>query len=110
MAAFNAALASAVSYGVISTTGAAQLQSQTSGATDATVQALTTQINQLMATTPSSALTAAGAVATPATAVATSTSWWDGTTTIFGATVGNPMLVIGAGLAAVGLWAAFKKK
>jgi hypothetical protein len=111
MAAFNAALANAVAYGVISTQGAAQLQSQTSNATDATVQALTAQINQLLATTPSAALTAAGATTTPAsTAVTPSTSWWSGSTTLFGSTISNSTLAIGASLAAVALWAAFKKK
>ena len=112
MAAFNAALSQAVSYGVISTTGAASLQAQANGASDATVQALTAQINQLLATTPSAALTAAGAstsTATPTTATA-STSWWSGSTTLLGATVSNSTLAIGAGLAAVALWAAFKKK
>ena len=111
MAAFNAALALAVSYGVISSQGASQLQAQASGASDATVQGLTAQINSLLASTPSAALTAAGATAAaPATTAAASTSWWSGSTSLFGSTVSNSTLAIGAGLAAVALWAAFKKK
>ena len=44
------------------------------------------------------------------TAATTSTSWWSGSTSLFGTTVSNSTLAIGAGLAAVALWAAFKKK
>ena len=109
MATFNAALAQAVAMGVITTQQASQYQAMASGQTDATVTGLTQQINQMVSATTSAA---AGPQDTSAVASAatTSTSWWDGSTTVFGSVVSNSTLAIGAGLAAVALWAAFKKK
>jgi hypothetical protein len=112
MAAFNAALASAVSFGVITPQGAAALQAQAAGASDAIVRSLTAQISQQMASTPSAASVAAGGSAASSAAASSEApaSWWDASTTIFGKSISNPILVIGAGLAAVGIWAAAKKK
>ena len=111
MQAFYAALSQAVSSGVVSTTQAAQLESQAAGQNDQAVQQLILQINNMLITTPSAALaTATGATAAAATTSAASTSWWSGSTTLFGTTVSNPVIAIGAGLIAVVGYALFRKK
>jgi hypothetical protein len=108
LAAFQQALENAAALGVISTTEAAQYNSAADTATDAQLQQLTAQINSLVASTPSAA--AAAADATAAAPAAASTSWLDGTTTLFGSTLNNSTLAIGAGLAAVLGYAWLSKK
>ena len=109
--AFQAALENASALGVITTAQVAQLQAQATQSTDQQLQTFTAQINNLVASTPSAqAAAAASNSALAGAAATTSTSWWSGTTTVLGTTVSNSTLAIGAGLAAVALWAAFKKK
>ncbi len=105
--AFTEALQQASAAGVITPGQAGSYQSAANTATDAQIQQLTIQLNELMADTPSAvASTAAQAVAAPAT----TTSWWSGSTTLFGSTVSNSTLAIGAGVLAVLGYAALRKK
>jgi hypothetical protein len=104
--AFSEALEQAAALGVITSGQAGQYESAANTATDAQLQQLTAQLNELVASTPSAAATIAPSTSVPAT----TTSWWSGSTTLFGATISNPMLAIGAGLIAVIGYAALKKK
>jgi hypothetical protein len=108
LSAFSQALESAAALGVISPTDVASYQSSANTATDAQLQALTAQINALVASTPSAAAAATAATAT--TATTTTTSWWDDTTTLFGSQIQNSTLAIGGIAALAFAYFAFGKK
>jgi hypothetical protein len=105
--AFTEALQNASAAGVITPGQAGQYESAANTATDAQIQQLTIQLNELIANTPSAA---AATAAQSTTAAAPSASWWSGSTTVFGTTVSNSTLAIGAGLAAILGCAALRKK
>ena len=100
LSAFQQALAAAAAAGVISSSDVLSYQAQANGATDAQLQSLTSQL-----TAAASSATASAAIAPTsptASPVATATSWWDGTTSIGGYSVGNTTMVLG-GLFILGL-------
>jgi hypothetical protein len=104
--AFQQALQNASNLGILSAAQITQIQAQALGMSDADLQSLTSSINSLITSSQASATTA-----TPATPAATSTtSWWNGTTTLFGSTWNNSTMAIGAGLLAVLGYAFLKKK
>ena len=97
MDAFIAALNSAVQGGLITATQDGAYQTQAQNSTDSQVQDLTAQLDSLNAAAPSATATAAS-------------SWWNGSTVLFGNTIQNSTLAIG-GVVAFGLgWLIFKKK
>lgn len=105
--AFQQALATAAQYGVVSTTQAAQYQSSANSASDAQIQQLTAQLNQLIASAPTAATVAASVAAGTPT---TSTSWLDEQTSILGTEVTNSTLLIGAVVLLGGLYFVTRKK
>jgi LPXTG-motif cell wall-anchored protein len=91
LAAFQQALSSALSLGLITSAQATAYQTQAASSTDAQLQALTAEINSLVSGSSSGAVSSLVASGTPTT----STSWWDGSSTIAGYTISNSTLTIG---------------
>lgn len=96
MAALNAALGAALSAGILTSANVAEIQSQAINMTDSAVQSLTAQINSMLPST--------------STGSASSTSWFSGSTTLFGYTIGNTWLALGGlGVLVLGYFATRKK-